>query len=55
MAVPEKAPGPHEVAEAHVETSWVCPFCKADQSVWGDGAVGTWMECDKCGKEAFLL
>jgi hypothetical protein len=47
-------PKPGELAiDVHVETSWTCPFCKADNDVWG-AAGNEWMECSTCSKEAWL-
>lgn len=48
-------PQPHQVADALVVTSWTCPHCKADNDVWGEGAVFSWMECSTCFEDAFLV
>lgn len=45
---------PEAIAAAEVITSWVCPFCKADNDVSGEGAVGSWMECSNCLRDAWL-
>lgn len=48
-------PKPEEIADALVVTSWTCPFCKAENDVWGEGAVFSWMECPDCGKDSYLM
>lgn len=48
-------PRPEEIADAHVQTDWTCPYCGADNDVWGEGAVFSWMECMSCFKFAFLV
>lgn len=52
----EDVPEAHEVAAALAVTSWTCPYpeCEADNDVWGEGAVNHWMECQACGRSAWL-
>lgn len=53
---PIDIPEEHEIAPALAVTTWTCPYpeCGADNDVWGEGAVGSWMECGTCGKQAWL-
>lgn len=44
----------HEKSRAMVVTEWTCALCGAENDVWGEGAIGTWMECAKCGRETWL-
>jgi hypothetical protein len=41
---PGPPPLPEEMAEALAVTEWTCPFCGADQDVWGEGALYSWMQ-----------
>ena len=48
-------PRPEERAlHVHIQTDWTCPFCQADNDVWGV-ADGEWMECSECGRESYVL
>lgn len=49
-----ESPQPGQMAEAAVITYWTCPRCRADNDVWGEGAIETWMECKHCHVEAYL-
>lgn len=48
-------PDPACVVEALVITAWTCHACCADNDVWGEGAVGSWMECGSCGESSYLV
>lgn len=50
---PPATPEPHEIVPAMVVTSWTCHACGADNDVWGEGAVGGWMDCS-CGAASWL-
>lgn len=41
-------------AMAMVITEWICHACGHENDVWGEGALGSWMECGSCGEDSFL-
>lgn len=50
-----RTPQRHELASAMAITEWICPFCGADNDVWGEGALESWMECGTCLQPAYLV
>lgn len=48
-------PRDDEMASALVTTEWICPRCLAENDVWGEGAVDSWMECSNCLVMSFLV
>lgn len=48
-------PSPEEEVEADVVTSWICRSCGCEQDVWGEGAVYSWMDCQRCGVASYLV